>query len=223
MDELPREILVAHGITVVREGRCIVNGASIALAAGTSLTIQGASGSGKSTFLRAIATLIPLSSGRILFEGREPRAIGAMEYRRQVAYVPQLPRMFDGSVADNIRTGPRFFGGALPEETVLGLVERVGLAGDIARRRASELSGGERLRVALARALANDPFVLLLDEPTSALDPDAASTILELIVKLAQSGMAVLVVTHSDEHAAHLRGRRYRMTAGVLDPEEHAA
>jgi ABC-type lipoprotein export system ATPase subunit len=128
--------------------------------------------------------------------------------------------MFEGSVAENLRAGPRFRGVALADAEGVRLLERVGLAAELAGREAAELSGGERLRVALARALANDPRVLLLDEPTASLDPDAASVILDLVLALAKSGTAILAVTHSTEHAARLGGTRYRMVSGVLSAEE---
>ncbi len=213
-------LLAARDVTVVRDGVRIVDRASVDLAAASLLTIQGASGSGKSTLLRAIATLIPISEGTVLFEGRDIHAVGITEYRRRVAYVPQLPAMFEGSVAENLRAGPRFRGAVLTDAEVVALIERVGLGADLLEREASELSGGERLRVALARALANEPRVLLLDEPTAALDPEAANVILDLVLALAESGTAILAVTHSVEHAARLSsartGTRYRMTSGAL-------
>ncbi len=211
-----RALLVARGITVLRAGKRIVDSADVTLPAATMLTIQGGSGSGKSTLLRAMATLIPIASGELLFEGQEVAAIAIGEYRRRVAYVPQLPRMFDGTVADNLRTGPSFRGATLTDAAVGALVERVGLAATFASRVAAELSGGERLRVALARALANEPRVLLVDEPTSALDPASADVIIDLLRELGSSGTAVLTVTHSEEHAARLGGERRHMTSGVL-------
>lgn len=216
-------LLVARDITVLRDGKRVVDGATVRLDAASMLTIQGGSGSGKSTLLRAMATLIPVTSGQVLFEGREVHAVGIGEYRRRVAYVPQLPRMFEGTVADNIRTGPRFRGELLPDTEVVALLKRVGLAADLTERVASELSGGERLRVALARALANEPRVLLVDEPTSALDPAAANVVLDLLLELGRKGTAVLTVTHSEEHAARLGGTRRHMTAGVLADDGAAA
>jgi ABC-type iron transport system FetAB ATPase subunit len=215
-------LLAARDITVVRDDRRVVDAASVTLEAASIVTIQGGSGSGKSTLLRALATLIPTTAGTVTFEGREPHALGLTEYRRRVAYVPQLPHMFEGTVADNVRTGPGFRGVVLADDEVVALLERVGLGAALAGRAASELSGGERLRVALARALANDPRVLLLDEPTAALDPVAARVILDLLATLAERGTAVLVVTHVAEHAARLGGERFRMTDGVLraDPVE---
>ena len=213
---MDRALLVARDITVLRDGKRVVDGATVTLEAAAMLTIQGGSGSGKSTLLRAMATLIPITSGQVLFDGQEVHAIGISEYRRRVAYVPQLPRMFEGTVADNVRSGPRFRGQSLADAEVVALVRRVGLAAELAGRLATDLSGGELLRVALARALANEPRVLLLDEPTSALDPAAAGVILDLILELAKSGTAVLTVTHSEEHARRLGGARRQMSAGVL-------
>jgi ABC-type iron transport system FetAB ATPase subunit len=215
-------LLAARDVTVIRGGSRIVDAASIALAPRAAAAIEGASGSGRSTFLRALATLIPVASGTISFEGREPEAVGLAEYRRRVAYVPQAPRMFEGSVADNVRAGPRFRGTALTDDDVLALLERAGLEPGFAPRAAGELSGGERLRVALARALANDPRVLLLDEPTSALDPDIARRIVDSVAALSRAGTAVLMVTHSEEHAARLGGARWRMTNGALREDREA-
>jgi putative ABC transport system ATP-binding protein len=212
-------LLVARDIRVIRDGRRVVDGASISIDPASIRTIQGGSGSGKSTLLRAMATLIPVDTGTVLFEGRAPHDLGITEYRRRVAYVAQLPQMFDGTVAENVRTGPRFRGEVLADDAVIGLLARVGLDEELSSRPASELSGGERLRVALARALANEPRVLLLDEPTSALDPVAASVVLDLLIALAKRGTAVLMVTHVEAHAAQLDGTRFRMTDGVLRTE----
>jgi putative ABC transport system ATP-binding protein len=209
-------LLAARDITVERDGRRIVDGASVALDAAGVITIAGPSGCGKSTFLRAVATLIPATSGTVVYDGKSPRELGVTEYRRRVAYVPQSPCMFEGTVADNVRTGPRFRGVELTDADVASLLERVGLESELAARIATDLSGGERLRVALARALANDPRVLLLDEPTAALDPDAADVVLALLAMLSRAGTALLLVTHVEAHAARLGGRAYEMSAGVL-------
>jgi len=214
-----RALLVARGLTVVRDGTRIVDAADVTLPAATMLTIQGGSGSGKSTLLRALATLIPIASGQLVFDGKDVATIAVGEYRRRVAYVPQLPRMFDGTVADNLRTGPRFHGASLSDAAVGALVERVGLAASFANRVAGELSGGERLRVALARALANEPRVLLVDEPTSALDPTAAGVIIDLLRELGGSGTAVLTVTHSEDHAVR---RSELEVEGTVVRRDHA-
>ena len=148
--------------------------------AGAIAAIEGASGSGKTTLLKAIATLIAVDGGRVLLEGVDAAAIAPTTFRRRVAYVPQQPPMLEGSVADNLATGPRLRGATLSGAASSALLERVGLPASFGARAARDLSGGERQRVALARALANEPVALLLDEPTAALDPAAAARVLDL-------------------------------------------
>jgi ABC-type multidrug transport system ATPase subunit len=203
-------------LEVVRGGRTIVARVSLELAPDTVGVVEGASGSGKSTLLRAIATLIPFTAEELALDGRSARSMPPSEWRRRVAYVPQLPRMFEGTVEENLRAGPRFQGLSPEAAQLASLLDQVGLPRTLLARSASELSGGERLRVGLARSLANEPRVLLLDEPTSALDPEASNTVLERILGIARSGRAVLVVTHVVEHARRLGGARFRMTSGVL-------
>jgi putative ABC transport system ATP-binding protein len=215
-------LLVGRDVTVERAGRRVVDAATIELERASVLTIAGPSGCGKSTLLRALATLIPMTAGTLLYEGRTVEETGVLEYRRRVAYVPQSPQMFEGTVADNVRTGPRLSGREPSDGEVSALIERVGLPAELAARAAGDVSGGERLRVALARALANEPRVLLLDEPTAALDPDAARVVLDLLGALAEGGTALVLVTHVMEHATHLGGRAYRMSAGALSPEPSA-
>lgn len=198
-----------------RDGRPIIDGASLALGAGEVVTIEGASGSGKTTFLRVLATLTEPDGGAILLDGVDARAMPSRHFRTRVAYVLQESPMLEGTVAENVATGPRLRGVTMSEGAIGRALERVGLT-DFGRRVARELSGGERQRVALARALANEPDVLLLDEPTSALDAGAARHVLAAVRALAEGGLAVALVTHVAEHAAALGVRRLRFEAGRL-------
>ena len=217
-----RARLEAEGLVIERQGRRLLDCAGLRLDAGTITSIEGASGSGKTTLLRALSTLIPLDAGRILLDGEDHMALAPVTYRRRVALVPQQPPMLEGTVADNIATGPRLRGDALRPAESDALLERVALPAGFGARAARDLSGGERQRVALARALANAPGVLLLDEPTAALDPAAATRVLDLVRALAREGLAVAVVTHVEEHARHLGGARYRCELGRLFPAEGA-
>lgn len=214
--------LEVRDLTVERLGQPIVSEASLDLDSGEIRTIRGPSGCGKSTLLRAIATLIPISRGTIALDGRAPTEIGDLAYRRRVAYVAQSPHMFDMTVVANVQLGPKLRGEAMAESAAVKLLADVGLDAAIGARNATDLSGGERLRVALARALALDPIVLLLDEPTSALDSAASEIVIAHVRAVAERGVSIIAVTHIEEHARALGGSIQRMEAGALGPLEVA-
>ena len=210
--------LVAEGLAVAFDGRTVLGDASLAVRPGAIAVLEGPSGCGKSTFLRMLAGLTEPLRGRRLLDGEDALAMRPEVWRRRVAYVFQQPPMFDGTVADNLRAGPKLAGRSLAKADVEALARRVGLDAALLDRAARSLSGGEQMRVAIARALANDPGVLLLDEPTAALDPASAATVLGLVRDLAGEGVSVVVVTHSREHAEALGGTRYVVANGRLDP-----
>lgn len=215
---LPRP-LEGRDLVVVREGRRILDGATLRVAPGEAVAIQGPSGSGKSTLVRTLATLIEADAGQVLLGGEDARSLPPTLFRAQVAYLAQQPAMFPGTVEDNLGTGPLLHGLALPAgrgEELLGAVQ---LPKEFLGREASTLSGGEKQRVALARALANEPEVLLLDEPTAALDPDTGERIIALVRELSRAGRSVVMVTHDEGHARALGGTPYRCQAGRLTRE----
>lgn len=186
----------------MRGGRRIVADVSFALAPGVT-TLVGPSGAGKSTLLRALARLVPLAAGAVTLDP------APAVWRRAVAYVPQQPVALEGTVADNVRAGPALFGETVAAAEVERLAAAVGL--DPAAR-AQGLSGGERLRLGLVRALANRPRVLLLDEPTASLDPATAARVLAFVGGL--DDLVRLVVTHDPEAVRRLGGRSLRLEAG---------
>ena len=212
--------LAAEGMVVVREGRTLVDGADLGVNAGEIAIVEGASGSGKTTLLRAMATLSARDAGALTLDGIDAAKITPTIFRRRVAYLPQLPPMLEGTVEDNVATGPRLAGETIGRDAIAALVIRVGLTDEMLSRAARDLSGGERQRVALARALANAPSFLLMDEPTSALDPASATHVLALVRELAQQGLGVVVVTHIEEHAERLDGTRYQCVAGRITRRE---
>jgi ABC-type polar amino acid transport system ATPase subunit len=208
-------LLRARGLTVRFEAAAVLSGVDFEVRGGELVTIEGPSGGGKSTLLRALARLQPLTAGSLALDGVEAGTSPSSGWRVQVAYVSQAAVMFPGTVADNVRSGPRLRGLTLDDGTVERLLDDAALPGSGARQ-ASALSGGERQRVALARALANQPRVLLCDEPTSALDPASVERILALLKRCAGVGTAVVVVTHAREQASTLGGTRYRCEGGTL-------
>jgi putative ABC transport system ATP-binding protein len=191
----------------------IVDDVSFEVTAGMVFTVLGPSGSGKSTLLRCINRLVEPSAGRVVLDGADAQEVPVRELRRRVGMVFQTAALFDGAVLDNVLYGPRLRGaaggrgagrrrtaGATEAEHAQaeGLLSRVGLPASFCDKPASQLSGGEAQRVSLARALANDPEVLLLDEPTAALDPAASQTIEELLAQLAaETDLTFVFVTHN--------------------------
>ncbi|HEY1011397.1 MAG TPA: phosphate ABC transporter ATP-binding protein [Herpetosiphonaceae bacterium] len=163
-------------------------------------TILGPSGSGKSTLLRSLNRLIEPPPGAIWLKGRDITALPPVELRREVGMVFQQAALFEGTVADNLRYGPGLRRAELADDRLRELLGQVGLPAELLERDAAALSGGQAQRVAFARALANEPVLLLLDEPTSALDPAATLTIEQLVRSLRDTlGLTFIWVTHNIE------------------------
>jgi len=176
----------------------ILRGVDLDVPRGVVMGVIGPSGSGKSTLLRALNRLWEPAPGAVLLDGADIRGIDVLALRRRVGMLFQLPAMFEGTVADNVRYGPQLRGKKLTEAEVKNLLSLADLDPALSSKPASELSVGQAQRVALARTLANDPEVLLLDEPTSALDPISTQNIEEAIVRLKKArGLTTVIVSHS--------------------------
>ena len=179
-------------------GDLILSGLSIDIPAGVIVGIIGPSGSGKSTLLRALNRMWEPSPCSVFLDGEDICYLNVLSLRRRVGMLFQVPALFDGTVADNIRYGPKLMGKKLSDEEVKSLLSLADLEPSFATRPASELSVGQAQRVALARTLANDPEVLLLDEPTSALDPISTQNIELAITRLKKvRGLTTVLVSHS--------------------------
>lgn len=197
-------------------GVAIVSDVSLDVLRGELLGIVGASGSGKSSLLRLMNRLDEPTSGTVYLDGVDYKTISPRELRRRLGMVTQQAYLFPGTVASNLQFGPQQRGETLSEECIQDLVQRVGLTG-FAGRDVVNLSGGEQQRVSLARALANEPEMLLLDEPTSALDEDAKLGIEQVIRHLATAASATFVmVTHDREQARRICDRVGFMEDGRL-------
>jgi len=182
--------------------------------------VVGPSGAGKSSFLRLLNRLDEPTTGTVYLEGTDYRRLAPRELRRRVGMVTQTPYLFPGTVADNLRFGPRQRGADLPDGAIAALLDQVGLA-DRAGSDVVDLSGGEAQRVALARALANAPTVLLMDEPTSALDEKAKREVEALILRVvARNALTCVIVSHDLAQAARIAGRVMAVRAGRLEKIE---
>jgi iron complex transport system ATP-binding protein len=189
-------------ISVVLEGRSILNEVNLVVDAGSWTSLIGPNGSGKTTMLRAVCGLLPCS-GEVLISGARREELSRKQLARVVAYVPQKPSFPSGmSVQDYVLLGRTPYIPYLGTENqrdlaiVARLLEDVGLERH-ARRRLDSLSGGELQRAILARALAQEAQVLLLDEPTAGMDIGHQQQVLELIDSLrAERGLTVLSAIH---------------------------
>lgn len=180
------------------------------------LAIVGPSGSGKSSLLRLLNRLDEPSEGSVFLEGVDCRRFPPRELRRKIGMVTQRAFLFPGTVAENVRFGPAQRREAMADAAVEQLLTNVGLAG-YATRDVSNLSGGEAQRVSLARALANNPLVLLLDEPTSALDEASKLAVESLILNVVrQSQLTCVIVTHDSAQARRFADRVLMLDHGSI-------
>jgi putative ABC transport system ATP-binding protein len=195
----------------------IVDSVSVEVQRGDVLAVVGPSGAGKSSFLRLLNRLDEPTEGTVLLEGVDYRRRPPRELRRRVGMVMQTAFLFPGTVADNLRYGPRQHGEELSDAGVKQLLDEVDLGG-YAGRSVANLSGGEAQRVSLARAVANSPAVLLLDEPTSALDAAAKGQVERLITAVVKANqLTCIVVTHDLAQAARMAARVMVMRRGQVE------
>lgn len=188
-----------------KENLCVLEDVSLSVAAGTFVVLLGPSGSGKSTLLNLIGMLDKPTSGQIFFQGREITAIKSESKRsdlrlNQMGFVFQ----FDGllpefSLLENVAL-PGLMNGKNKQKRAQELLENFGI-GTISHKMPADLSGGEKQRAAIARALCNKPLLLLADEPTGNLDAARKEQVFKDFAALAKEGITILMVTH-DVHAA---------------------
>lgn len=187
--------------------RRILEDVTFEVAPGAFCALLGPNGSGKSTLVKAIAGVHRAKSGTVTVEGRETSSLGRRELARVVGYVPQAgDAPFDLTVREAVMLGRTPHFGIAPRAEDRAKVEdaiaRMGL-GDLAERSMSELSGGQAQRAMIARALAQEPRVLLLDEPTSALDLRYQIETLQLVRRITrEEGISALIAIHDLNHAA---------------------
>jgi lipopolysaccharide export system ATP-binding protein len=205
-------------LRVERGAKTILRGIDVEAKDGEIVGILGPSGAGKSTLFRALVGETPIASGTVMLDGhdvtREPLWARA---RRGLAYVPQSASvLWDLSVKENLEVYHRIVTGKDDDAAVKTLAERVSLE-DRLDVRAGELSGGERRRLELARALARPPKVLVCDEPFSGVDPKQATRLADLLQALATNDkVAVLLADHHVEEALRVCTRAVLLLDGEV-------
>ena len=208
-----------------RYGRLeVLKGISGRVDSGEAVVVCGPSGSGKSTLLRCINRLESIDGGQVFVFGRAVHDPGTNvnELRTQIGMVFQQFNLFPHlTVVENITLAPQKVRGATrgeAEEVAHRLLERVGIP-DKAAAYPGQLSGGQQQRVAIARGLAMQPRIMLFDEPTSALDPEMIKEVLDVMRRLAEDGMTMVVVTHEMGFAREVASRVLFMDGGVVVEE----
>lgn len=191
---------------------------------GEKVVVIGPSGSGKSTFLRCLNRLEEPTGGEIWFEGTNitDPSCNINKLRQKMGMVFQQFNLFPHlSVKENITLAPRKLmgvGDKEADERAMELLKRIGLE-EKADAYPRQLSGGQQQRIAIIRALAMNPDVMLFDEPTSALDPEMVGEVLELMKELAHDGMTMVVVTHEMGFAREVANRVLFIDEGIVQEE----
>ena len=216
-----RPVLQVRGLVKVFGDRPVLRGVDVDVHEHQVVALIGASGSGKSTLLRCINLLERIDDGQVLLDGADvtdPR-IDVDDVRRRIGVVFQAYNLFPHmTVLDNVTLAPRVVRKVPRREAearALALLERIGLA-DKARDYPDRLSGGQQQRAAIARAVANDPRLLLLDEVTSALDPELVGEVLALVRELKEQGLTILMATHEMGFARQVADRVAFLDDGVV-------
>jgi putative ABC transport system ATP-binding protein len=198
-------------VSLTRGDRRVLDSVSAAIPAGAT-AIVGPSGAGKSTLLRLLNRLVDPDSGTIAYRDRPLGEYEPLALRREVSLVPQLPALLEGTVESNLRYAADLAGKELDGSRCLGLA---GLDPEFVGRDVAKLSVGEQQRAMLARALAQEPAVLLLDEPTSALDHVARDAIEATLAELRRElEISVVLVSHDPEQARRLSDWVVRLEGG---------
>ena len=199
------DLLELRAVSVAYGGRLALESVTLSIPHGAQVAVVGPNGAGKSTLFKAMVGLLPLRSGEMLIHGSAPG-----ECRDPIAYVPQREEVdwrFPVTVSDVVAMGRYGRRGwlrrlsAVDRQVVLQSLQQLGIA-DLGQRPIGELSGGQQQRTFLARALAQEPHVLLLDEPFTGVDVATREATLDLLARLRDRSVTVLVSTHDLDLAA---------------------
>ena len=202
----------------------VLKGINEQIRKGEVVAVIGASGGGKSTFLRCLNMLEEPTSGKVIFEGNvlDSKSTNLNLHRQKIGMVFQQFNVFPHmTVLDNITITPileKKIKKEDAEKEAMDLLKRIGLE-DKAQEYPRKLSGGQKQRLAIVRAMAMHPDIMLFDEPTSALDPEMVKEVLEVIRELAESGMTCVIVTHEMGFAREIADRVLFIDGGIIVEE----
>lgn len=222
-DSNSNTILEVNQLSLSISGTSILENITCSFPKGKTIVIVGPSGAGKSSLLKCI-NRIHLFEGDISYNKISIRNINIRKLRKELAYVPQVPVVFPGTVEDNILWGRKLWEMPGDDEIARNLLHSVGLAEDCIHRDASKLSLGQQQRLHLARTLAIEPHVLLLDEPASSLDAISKDAFEKLIKQLRKidPNLTLLVITHDLDQAKRIADFAILLDKGAIILKEKA-
>lgn len=213
-------LLAFENVSYDNDGKTILNNISVNIEQHDFISIVGASGSGKSTMLKLCSHLISPTNGSIIFKGKNFIDYSPMELRKNIAYCFQTPYLFGDTVMDNINFPFSIRNIKFDSKRVYDLFSLFHMTTDYLDKRVSNLSGGEKQRIALIRSLIFNPEVLLLDEVTSALDVNNAKIVENVIASLNKVGITVLWITHNPEQSRKYANKLLTVEAGEIKSME---
>lgn len=204
---------LSRHVMIEEKEQAVVDDFSFSFETGKIYSLLGPSGAGKTSLLRLLNRLDEPTTGDVLFEGNDYRQLPPLELRRRVGYLFQVPYLFEGTVADNLR----FARNDLDDRRINELLDLVSIRSGLANRSVVNLSVGEKQRIALARLLATQPSAILLDEPTASLDPTHTDRIESTVKQVAANEqLTVIMVSHQPQQAARMGGEGILLVAGKL-------
>jgi lipopolysaccharide export system ATP-binding protein len=211
--------LLAESISKTYRGRQVVKDVTLRIAGGEIVGLLGPNGAGKTTTFGCVLGLVRPDRGRVLLDGEEITALPMhLRARRGLGYLPQEASIFRRmSVEDNLLAILETLGIGSDEmrRRASALLGEFGL-GHLARQKASTLSGGERRRVEIARALTTNPSFILLDEPFAGIDPIARADLQRVVAQLRQRGLGILITDHNVRETLQITDRAYIIAAGSI-------
>lgn len=217
---MPEAVITASILTKKYNDFAAVDGISFEVAPGESFGLLGPNGAGKSTTMRMVGAVSTRTSGTLRILGLDPDEHGP-EIRSQLGVVPQTDNLdSELRVRDNLIVYGRYFG--IPRRQVAKRADELlefAQLGDRAKSRVDDLSGGMKRRLTIARALVNDPRILLLDEPTTGLDPQARHILWDRLFRLKEQGTTLVLTTHYMDEAEQLCDRLVVVDKGTIKAE----
>ena len=215
-------VIEADGLTVHRLGKPVLRGVSVRIDDGQCVSIIGPNGAGKSTLMAALLGLLPVGAGVVRFDGTPIKRLNRRDIARKVAYVPQIHDGYMGFRARDVVEAGRYAHvdplEPLTDADHRAVADAVAACQltDLLDRTVNTLSGGERQKVWIAAALAQQTDTLFLDEPTNALDPARQAELIRIMRQFAEAGNTLLVICHDLNLAIALGGRVVAIRAGEL-------